>query len=263
MDGRDITQSCLACYAVRSPLVHYLQNFRSDIGSVSGVLCVCRVRVPHKPMRVFCRCHSMMARLTTLFLCRVFNTPTGLAFLESAPHTLLSLSKYGDEVYGSLRTSLPTTSPQPKIPFGGLAYSEQGQYLCIFYGQTPAWPVEYFAQIEMGYEMLGNGMDKPTYHAGRPASDGIVLSTYSIDNITSTDLQAKLHPSHRNLYQVSDRCYAHCAALPIATLSQADCERRRLRSRAARSAAVRQESSGRVLSRSRSAARRRGVMRSA
>lgn len=89
---------------------------------------------------------------------RVFKTPAGLAFLKSCPHSLPSLSKYGDEVYGALRVALPSSSPQPKIPPGGLAYSEQGNYLCVFYGAIPAWPVEYFAQIEMGYEQL-RGID--------------------------------------------------------------------------------------------------------
>ena len=62
-----------------------------------------------------------------------------------------------DEVYGQWCTPLTVTRPQPKIPPGGLAYSEQGQYLCIFFGQDPAWSVDYFAQIEVGYEHLQGG----------------------------------------------------------------------------------------------------------
>jgi hypothetical protein len=31
---------------------------------------------------------------------------------------------------------------------GGIAYSSTGNYLCIFFGQDPAWPVEYIGKIE-------------------------------------------------------------------------------------------------------------------
>ncbi|KAL1523801.1 hypothetical protein AB1Y20_018724 [Prymnesium parvum] len=88
---------------------------------------------------------------------RVFDTPTGRSFLGCLPQTLSSLQTYGDEVYGPITAALPCTKPQPMIPPGGLAYSQQGQYLCIFYGQVPAWPVEYFAQVEVGYEHLQGG----------------------------------------------------------------------------------------------------------
>ena len=87
---------------------------------------------------------------------RVFNTPTGSAFLASCPQTLNSLMTYGDEVYGTIG-ALPISKPQAKVPSGGLAYSEQGKFLCVFFGQTPAWPVHYFAQIEVGWEYLPGG----------------------------------------------------------------------------------------------------------
>ena len=85
---------------------------------------------------------------------RVFDSPAGHTFMDNCPHTLSSLESFGEEVYGSLAKPLPSSRKQPKIPCGGLAYSDQGQYLCIFFGQTPAWPVEYFAQIEVGWEEL-------------------------------------------------------------------------------------------------------------
>ena len=88
---------------------------------------------------------------------RVFDSPTSRAFLESCPHDVGRLSAYGDEVYGQLRHVLPMTRPQPRIPAGGLAYSSQGNYLCLFFGQTPAWPVDYIAQVEVGYEHLQGG----------------------------------------------------------------------------------------------------------
>jgi hypothetical protein len=36
----------------------------------------------------------------------------------------------------------------PDIPAGGIAYTNNGNYVCIFFGQTPAWPVEYIGQIK-------------------------------------------------------------------------------------------------------------------
>lgn len=96
--------------------------------------------------------------------CRIFDTPTGQAFKASllegdqrVPFTIPSLSAYGNEVYGAWKCPLATGKQQPTIPPGGLAYSEQGNYLCVFYGQTPAWPVDYFAQIEVGFEALQGG----------------------------------------------------------------------------------------------------------
>lgn len=87
---------------------------------------------------------------------RIFDSPAGHAFLKSCPHTM-SLQSYGNEVYGPWSAPLPTPVPQAMIPPGGLAYSAQGQYLCVFFGQAPAWPVEYFAQIEVGFESLQGG----------------------------------------------------------------------------------------------------------
>ena len=87
---------------------------------------------------------------------RIFDTPTGRAFLDSCPHRHLSLSTYGAEVYGELRLDLPSTRRQPQIPPGGLAYSLQGSYLCVFFGQTPAWPVDYIGQIDEGWDVLRN-----------------------------------------------------------------------------------------------------------
>ena len=51
---------------------------------------------------------------------------------------------------------LRSTRRQPQIPPGGLAYSLQGSYLCVFFGQTPAWPVDYFGQIDEGWDVLRN-----------------------------------------------------------------------------------------------------------
>ena len=88
---------------------------------------------------------------------RIFDSPVGHAFKASCPHTISSLQAYGNEAYGPWKVALPSSKPQALIPPGGLAYSAQGNYLCVFYGQTPAWPVEYFAQIEVGWESLQGG----------------------------------------------------------------------------------------------------------
>ena len=89
---------------------------------------------------------------------RVFDTPTGRAFMQRCPMKLGALQAWGDEVYGCIGgEALPATRPQPLIPVGGLAYSERGNFLCVFYGQTPAWPVDYIAQVEVGGEHLRGG----------------------------------------------------------------------------------------------------------
>ena len=33
------------------------------------------------------------------------------------------------------------------IPPGGIAYTNNGNYVCIFFGQRPAWAVEHIGQI--------------------------------------------------------------------------------------------------------------------
>jgi hypothetical protein len=78
---------------------------------------------------------------------RIFDTPTGKAFLASLPHKSISLTTWGGEVYGPC-VPLPEHKPQPRIPPGGIAFSQQGNYLCVFYGQNPAWPVDYIGQID-------------------------------------------------------------------------------------------------------------------
>jgi hypothetical protein len=58
------------------------------------------------------------------------------------------LTTWGGEAYGPVNTDLGVETPIPVIPPGGLAYTSRGGYLCIFYGQTPAWPVEYIGDID-------------------------------------------------------------------------------------------------------------------
>ena len=76
----------------------------------------------------------------------LFDSPTARKFLENLPYTV-SLMKWGDELYGSIGIDLGEDAPVPDIPPGGIAYTNNGNYVCLFFGQTPAWPVEYIGQI--------------------------------------------------------------------------------------------------------------------
>ena len=60
----------------------------------------------------------------------------------------VKLVTWGEEAYGPIHKDLGVESPVPSIPKGGLAYTSNGGYFCIFFGQTPAWPVEYLGDIE-------------------------------------------------------------------------------------------------------------------
>ena len=38
-------------------------------------------------------------------------------------------------------------NPVPSIPGGGIAYTNNGNHVCLFFGQTPAYPVEHIGQM--------------------------------------------------------------------------------------------------------------------
>lgn len=76
----------------------------------------------------------------------LFDSPVAARFAARLPCTV-ELEKWGDELYGPLGADLGEDSPTPRIPSGGIAYTNRGAYLCIFFGQTPAWPVDYIGQI--------------------------------------------------------------------------------------------------------------------
>lgn len=93
----------------------------------------------------------------TVLRARIFDTPTGAALLASMPHEP-GLMAYGAEVYGPWHAALPGGADlRPRIPPGGLAYTDLGGYFCVFFGQDPAWPVEYVGQIDEGWEVLRDG----------------------------------------------------------------------------------------------------------
>ena len=59
----------------------------------------------------------------------------------------VELTRWGDELYGPTGHDLGTENPVPEIPAGGIAYSQRGGYVCVFFGQTPAWPVDHIGRI--------------------------------------------------------------------------------------------------------------------
>ena len=48
---------------------------------------------------------------------------------------------YGDEVYFEVPLEMGEEDAQPQVPSGTIAYWPPGKCLCIFFGQTPASPV--------------------------------------------------------------------------------------------------------------------------
>ena len=76
----------------------------------------------------------------------LFNTRIAEKFAQNLPYEV-SLTTWGEELYGSIGIDLGEENPVPVIPPGGLAYTNNGNYVCIFFGQTPAWSVEHIGQM--------------------------------------------------------------------------------------------------------------------
>jgi hypothetical protein len=77
---------------------------------------------------------------------RLFETDIAQRFMHSLPLTV-SLMQWGEEFYGSIGVDLGEENPVADIPPGGIAYTRSGKYVCIFFGQRPAWAVEHIGQI--------------------------------------------------------------------------------------------------------------------
>ena len=91
------------------------------------------------------------------YIIELFNHPIALKILQILPLTI-DLTCWGNEAYGEIPLNTPSVSPQSTIPPGGIAFSEKGSYLCLFYGQTPAWPVDYIGRFEgESWKSLING----------------------------------------------------------------------------------------------------------
>ena len=86
-------------------------------------------------------------------IAELFDSSVAAGFFENLPYTA-NLEKWGNELYGSIGINLGEENPVPDIPPGGIAYTNNGNYVCIFFGQTPAWSVEYIGQV------IGDGWEK-------------------------------------------------------------------------------------------------------
>lgn len=76
----------------------------------------------------------------------MFDSVVADEFVHNLPCTI-PLQKWGDELYGPIGIDLGEETLVPAIPPGGIAYTNNGNYVCIFWGQTPAWPVEHIGQV--------------------------------------------------------------------------------------------------------------------
>lgn len=77
---------------------------------------------------------------------RLFDTAVATSFAEHLPYNV-RLMQWGNELYGSIERDLKEENPAEKIPPGGIAYTRKGNYVCIFFGGTPAWAVEHIGYI--------------------------------------------------------------------------------------------------------------------
>lgn len=83
---------------------------------------------------------------TFILEAELYDTAIAKKFAQNLPYTV-NLMQWGKELYGSIGINLGEENPVPEIPPGGIAYTSNGNYLCIFFGQTPAWPVEHIGNI--------------------------------------------------------------------------------------------------------------------
>ncbi len=81
------------------------------------------------------------------------NSAVAARLTENLP-TTIELTTWGDEAYGTIGVDLGEENPVPHILEGGIAYTNNGNYLCFFYGQTPAWPVEYIGDMDKNWKEL-------------------------------------------------------------------------------------------------------------
>jgi len=78
---------------------------------------------------------------------KLFDSTVEAGFFENLPYTV-SLEKWGGELYGSIGINLGEENPAPDIPPGGIGYTNNGNYICIFFGHKPARSAEYIGQIK-------------------------------------------------------------------------------------------------------------------
>ena len=76
----------------------------------------------------------------------LFDSGIAKKFADHLPYTI-NLMQWGEEYYGSIGVDLGEENPVAVIPPGGLAYTKNGHFVCIFFGQRPAWAVEHIGRI--------------------------------------------------------------------------------------------------------------------
>ena len=79
----------------------------------------------------------------------LFDTDVARRFAGSLP-LRVDLTQWGNELYGPAGIDLGEENPVEEIPEGGIAYTSRGGLVCVFFGQRPAWPVDYIVRIKKG-----------------------------------------------------------------------------------------------------------------
>ena len=79
----------------------------------------------------------------------LFDTAIARRFADNLP-LRADLTQWGNELYGPVGIDLGEEDPVEDIPDGGIAYTNRGGLVCIFFGQRPAWPVDFIGRIEEG-----------------------------------------------------------------------------------------------------------------
>ncbi len=77
----------------------------------------------------------------------LFDTSIAKEFAARLPCEV-SLTQWGGELYGSIGVNLGEENLIEDVPAGGIAYTTRGNYVCIFFGQRPAWPVDYIGHMD-------------------------------------------------------------------------------------------------------------------
>ena len=69
-------------------------------------------------------------------------------------------NKWGDELYFEIPLNMPEENPKAIVPSGTIAYWPVGNAFCIFFGQTPASPVNVIGFLDSdpdSFKQVRNG----------------------------------------------------------------------------------------------------------
>jgi hypothetical protein len=94
----------------------------------------------------------LIAAGSVKMLAELNDSQTALKVLDALP-VESSARTWGEEVYFDVGLSLPDENSHAHVPPGAVAYWPPGDALCLFFGQTPASPVNVIGM------MLGNPRD--------------------------------------------------------------------------------------------------------